>query len=121
MMTVPKHANTSRAVTPRGSSRWPALIAIVLFGLLAAACSSGPGSQEEFVEMLVRDGTISEDQATCIAGAVFDEYENQGDALGLISSAESFEFLEGENGVPGFSTFLEQTVQGCVAFGPTSS
>jgi hypothetical protein len=114
---LPDHQiiDTNRS-RPRARLRLAVMVAAV--ALAASACSSGPGTEAEFVDILTKDETITDEQAQCIAGAVFDEYEGQGDALGLISAAESFESLEGENGVPGFSAFLDETVQSCVAFGP---
>lgn len=96
----------------------PALLAVAL---LAASCSTGPGSEEEFVNILLEGGTLTESEASCIAGAVFDEYEEDEDALGKISAAPDFAFLSTEDGVEGFSEFFNRTVSDCAAVGPTQS
>lgn len=96
-----------------------ALAGLSVVGVLAAACSSGPGSREDFIEVLTRDGSLTTEEATCISDAVFDEYEADEDALQKISGAPSFEYLRGEEGVPGFAEFFEETVEGCAQVGPT--
>ncbi len=102
----------------RRVARWaPALLAI---GLVAAGCSSGPGTEQEFIEVLTRDGSLTEQEATCISSAVFAEYGLDEDALGKISAAPDFAYLSSEEGVPGFTEFFEGTVQNCSTVGPTT-
>lgn len=95
-------------------------LALVALALIAAGCSTGPGTQEEFMEVLTRDGSLSESEATCISDAVFDEYSADEDALGKISAAPDFAYLSSDEGVPGFTEFFERTVQGCATVGPTT-
>ena len=98
--------------------RLPLIVAIV--ALIAAGCSSGPGSQEELVAVLMDSGSLAEPEATCIAESVFDEYEEDNDALSAISSAPDLAFLESDEGVDGFSEFFAEAVQRCAAVGPTT-
>ena len=95
--------------------------AALLFAVVVlAGCSGGPGSSEEFVEVLTRDGNLSEQEATCISEAVFDQYEADEDALKRISDASNIDSLNSEdNGVPGFVEFYDETVRGCATTGPT--
>ncbi|MGI9596113.1 MAG: hypothetical protein ACR2QK_08135 [Acidimicrobiales bacterium] len=106
----------SRKRRPR--RRW--LLAIVALGLVAAGCSGGPGSREDFVDILTREGGFTDDEALCITNAVFDEYEADEDALGKISAAPDFAFFDTAEGVPGFSEFFDATVQSCAQVGPTT-
>ncbi len=92
-----------------------ALVAAVA-ALSLAGCTSGPGSQAEFVDVLTRDDAFTQPQAECLADAVFDEYGNDDDALGKISGATSYEFLTGEDGVDGFDEFLSAQVAECTTF-----
>ncbi|MGH1490360.1 MAG: hypothetical protein ACRBK7_13380 [Acidimicrobiales bacterium] len=101
----------------RRVSRFLAPLALVL---LAAGCSTGPGSKAEFVDVLTRDGALTENEATCISDAVFDEYELDEDALGKISAAPDYEYLSSEEGVPGFADFFDRTVASCSTVGPTT-
>lgn len=124
-MTSPiehQHAigRTSGDLRPVRRRRLRLLLPVFGFALVVAGCSSGPGSQEELEQILVDGGTLSESESACIAEAVFDEYEEDNDALSVISSAPSFEFLASEEGVPGFAEFFDGTVQQCSAIGPTS-
>lgn len=92
---------------------------VAVLALTATACGGGPGSQEDFVDVLMRDGTgLSEDEATCIGGRVFDEYGEDDDALGKLSAAPDMDFLEGEDGIPGFGEFFDEAVQSCLQIGP---
>ena len=86
---------------------------------LVTGCTSGPGSQEDFIDVLTRDDAMSVEEATCISEAVFAEYADDEDALGKISAAPDFAYLESEEGVEGFSDFFDRTVQGCSTVGPT--
>lgn len=123
-MTLDAHAtrndrSAARAGSPRRRrARWPLAVAAV--ALLAVGCSSGPGTQEEFVEILTRGDAFTEDAATCIAEQVFAEYELDEEALGRISSAPSYEFLDTTEGVPGFTDFFEATIESCSPVGPTT-
>ncbi|MGI9597762.1 MAG: hypothetical protein ACR2QK_16480 [Acidimicrobiales bacterium] len=101
----------------RRRSRW--LPAVAVLALVAAGCSSGPGTEEEFIEVLSRDGSLTTEEATCISDAVFAEYGDDSDALGTISAAPDFEYLSSEEGVEGFSEFFDATVQSCSTVGPT--
>ena len=100
--------------------RRPILASLVLaLALVATGCTGGPGDRDDFIEVLTRDDNFNETEATCIADAVFDEYEEDGDALGKISGAESYEYLTGEDGVEGFDEFFTEVVSDCTAVGPT--
>ncbi len=94
-----------------GSMLGAAAAAFVLAG-----CTSGPGSEADFVEVLTRDDAFTETQAECLADAVFDEYGTDEDALGKISGATSYDFLLGEDGVEGFDEFLTAQVSDCTTF-----
>lgn len=94
-------------------------VAVVAVAMLAAGCSTGPGSQEEFEQILLEGGSLSESEASCIAQGVFDEYEEDEEALGKISAAPDFAYLSTEEGVDGFEAFFDQTVAGCTTEGPT--
>lgn len=113
-------ASASRPGPRRRAGRTAALVGLVAFGLVAAGCGGGPGTREELIDVVSQDGAFSVEQATCIADAVFERYGDDDDALGKISAADSFEFFDGEDGVPGFSSFFDQTVQSCAPVGPTS-
>ena len=108
------------SVRATGRHRIGLFAIVVAAGLLAAGCTGGPGSQDEFVEMLTRDDAFAANEAECIADAVFDEYGDDGDALQKISAAESYDFLTGEDGVTGFDEFFEATVADCTTIGPSS-
>lgn len=117
----PPSRNRSTATPRLGRGRlgrWTALLLAVV--ALAAGCSTGPGTRDEFVEVLTRgeDAGITEEQAGCIADAVFAEYAEDESALTRISSVGSFEDLNGENGVPGFADFFQATVFGCTPVEP---
>ncbi len=89
--------------------------------LVVSGCTGGPGTQAEFVEVLMLNDNFNEVQADCIAEAVFDEYGEDNDALQKISGAESYEYLLGEDGVDGFGPFFDDVVTGCVTAGPSPS
>ncbi len=81
--------------------------------LLLAACGGGPGSEEDLVNALTRDDSFSQDEATCIARAIFLEYGADEDALSIISGATSFEEITGVDGVDGFEEYFDRTVSQC--------
>ena len=86
---------------------------------MLAGCSEGPGSREELIEVLADDDAFSQVEAECVADAIFDEYGADDEALSRIS-AQSFEQLQGEDGVPGFDEFLVGAVNACTTVGPTA-
>lgn len=111
---VPGH----RASAPRRRSALGALVAAL--ALLAAACGSSPGSQEDFIEVLLRNENLTETEATCIADAVFDEYGDS-DELGTLSAADSYdEVVSGEQAIEGFDEFYENAVEACLQVGPSN-
>jgi hypothetical protein len=91
----------------------PAALALALVFGLSACGGGGPGTEEDLVTALTREGTFSEDEAECIASSVFDEYGANEEALGRISAAGDFESLSGENGVEGFAEFYDDTISAC--------
>ncbi len=95
-------------------------LAVASVALVATACGGGPGTQEEFNDILTRSGTISAAEADCISTAVFDEYGADEDALGKLSAAPDIEFLSGEEGIDGFGEFFDGTVAGCLEVGPSN-
>lgn len=106
----------------RGGKRWVRLAALALAAAATlAGCGGGPGSREEFVEILMRDDVFNENEAVCVADAVFDEYAADEDALGRISGASDYETLTSEDGVPGFDAFLTAAVTDCTSAGPQLS
>ncbi len=111
----PSNAGTSSRFAARRAGPLALLVALIF---LVTACGSGPGSQEEFIEVLVRNDAMTEEEAICISDLVFAEYADDEEALGKISAAPDFEYLDGEEGVPGFSDFFDSTVQSCSAVGP---
>lgn len=88
--------------------------------MLATACGGGPGTQEEFNEVLTRGGNLSQDEAECISGEVFDRYADDEDALGKLSAAPDMAFLESEEGIAGFSDFFDSAVESCLQVGPSN-
>lgn len=94
------------------------LAGFALGGILLSGCGGGPGTEADFVDILQRDDSFSEAQATCIASAVFDKYGEDNKALDVLSGG-SWEDVVGENGVPGFEAFYRDTVDGCVTAGPS--
>jgi hypothetical protein len=94
-------------------------VLVLSLAALATGCTGGPGDRDDFIDILTRDDNFNETEATCIADAVFDEYGEDGDALGKISGAESYEYLIGEDGVEGFDEFFTPLVADCTAVGPT--
>ena len=109
-----------RQTSKRPRRRLRVLFGLLALALVAAGCSSGPGSQQELEEILTTGGSISESDASCIADSVFEEYSEDDDALSAISAAPDFEFLSSEEGVPGFAEFFDSAVRDCTAFGPVS-
>ncbi len=89
-----------------------------VLALTLAACGGGPGSQQDLEEVLIRDGFVSEEDAVCISKWVFDEYEDDEEALSLLSAADDFEFLTGPNGVEGFGEAFDAAVSNCQQVGP---
>jgi len=85
----------------------------VTLALSLSACTGGPGSEEDLVAALTRAETFSEDEAQCIAKAVFAEYGEDDDALKLISAAATFEELVGTEGVEGFKQTFDNALSGC--------
>lgn len=114
----PRHGSGSSRRSKGQRRRWLApVLAVVVLG---AACSTGPGTQEELTQILTDTG-MTEGQASCIADAVFAEYAADEEALSAISAAPDLDFLNGQEGVPGFSEFFDRTVADCAAAGPTAS
>lgn len=102
------------------SARIRRVIGLLALVLIVAGCGTSPGSREDLIEVITQDGAFTVEEATCIADAVFDRYGDDDDALGKISAADSYEFFDEDNGVPGFTAFFDETVVGCAAVGPTS-
>ncbi len=115
--TAPDRTTTTDSA---GRRRLAPLVALLALALLAVGCSTGPGSEAEFVDILTRGGSLTEDQAICVSDAVFDEYEADEDALKKISAAPDYEYLSSDEGVPGFTDFFDRTVAGCALVGPSS-
>jgi hypothetical protein len=91
---------------------------VAAVALVATACGGGPGSQEDFTAVLQRDGALTESEATCISDRVFERYGDDEDALGKLSAAPSMEFLDGPDGIAGFTDFFDSTVESCLEVGP---
>lgn len=87
--------------------------------LLLAGCTAGPGSKEDYIDVLQRDETFSETQATCIADRVFEKYGDDKAAIDLLSGAKSWEQLTGPEGIDGFEAFHTTVVTECTSVGPT--
>ncbi len=121
MTPVVHHPDTPS--TSRRRSRRRRLGLVLLAGplaLLATACGGGPGSQEEFNAVLTRGGNLTDDEAQCISDQVFDRYGDDEDALGKLSAAPDIEFLEGAEGIPGFTEFFDSAVGSCLQVGPSN-
>jgi hypothetical protein len=93
------------------------LLGAGIAALALSACSGGPGSEEDLVTALTRNDTFSEAEAECIANAVFEEYGDNEDALGLISGASSYDDLTGSEGVEGFGEAFDRIVETCTNTG----
>jgi hypothetical protein len=93
---------------------------------LMVGCSGSPGTQQDFVDVLSRNDYLTEDQATCIAQAVFAEYGDNPDVLGRLSGAggssdgstQYDQLIEGDNAIDGFDEFFTDTVNVCTPAGP---
>jgi len=93
-------------------------VALLAFGALAlTACTGGPGSEEDLVTALTRGDGFTQQEAECIAAAVFIEWAEDEDALGLISGAADYDELVGPNGVEGFGESFERAVTQCANAG----
>lgn len=112
--TIGRSAHRSRP------GRGPLVAVVAAVALLATACGGGPGSREEFNEVLTRGGNLSADEADCISGEVFDRYGEDDDSLGKLSAAPDLAFLEGEDGIDGFTEFFDAAVESCLQVGPSS-
>ena len=117
--SIPQSTDRSNQKATGRSTRRLLVPVVAAFGLALTACSGGPGTEAEFVEVLSRNGNLTDAEASCIADAVFDEYGADEDALGKISAAPDIEFLDGEDGVPGFTDFYRATVGSCAQAGPS--
>jgi len=80
---------------------------------LVACGDGGPGSQEDLVNALTRDGGFEQAQAECIAAAVFNEYGADEDTLKRISGTGDYAALTGEGGIEGFGEFFDNAVDVC--------
>lgn len=109
-----------RSAARRRLGRGPLVAVVVAVALLATACGGGPGSREEFNEVLTRGGNLTDDEADCISGEVFDRYGEDEDSLGKLSAAPDLAFLEGDEGIDGFTEFFESAVESCLQVGPSS-
>lgn len=86
---------------------------LIALPLPLAACGDGPGTEEDLVNALTREDTFTTDEARCIAGAVFDQYGADEQAIGRISAASDFATLSGENGVEGFAESYDRILSAC--------
>ncbi len=86
--------------------------------LLLAACTDGPGDEQDLVDALVEDDAFEQNVAECIAAAVFAEYGEDDDAIERISGLGTFEELDSAEGVPGFGEFFTETIDDCRTVGP---
>ncbi len=100
--------------------RGPLVAVLAAVALLASACGGGPGSREDFNEVLTRGGSLTPEEADCISGEVFDRYGDDDDSLGKLSAAPDLAFLEGEDGIDGFTEFFDSAVESCLQVGPSS-
>lgn len=124
MTTVATDTNSTKTTDARTRGQWvrraTALVALVPLVLLATACGGGPGSQEEFEAILTRGGNLTDEEAQCISAEVFAQYGEDAEALGKLSAAPDIEFLEGAEGIPGFSDFFDSAVGSCLQVGPSN-
>ncbi|MEZ5411404.1 MAG: hypothetical protein R2761_25460 [Acidimicrobiales bacterium] len=88
-------------------------LALALSLTLAACGGGGPGSQEDLVNSLTREGGFEQAQAECIAANVFDKYGADENALKQISGTGDYAALTGEGGVDGFGEFFDNTIKAC--------
>jgi hypothetical protein len=91
----------------------PLTLTLALALGLSACGGGGPGTEEELVTALTREDTFTQDEAECIASAVFDEYSADEEAIGRISAASDFDNLSGPDGVEGFAEFYDDTISAC--------
>ena len=114
------HTTDARTTRSQRVRRAAALAAMVPLVLLVTACGGGPGSQEEFEAILTRGGNLTDEEAQCISAEVFAQYGEDAEALGKLSAAPDIEFLEGAEGIPGFSDFFDSAVGSCLQVGPSN-
>ena len=111
------HTSLSRRSRPgRASGRRravPLVVGAAVLMLALGACSDGPGNEGDLVIALTHNDAFTTAEAECIAGAVFDEYGEDEEALALISGAQDYEALNGADGVPGFDDFFRRAVSAC--------
>lgn len=105
------------AALARAKSSRFVLVPVALLALVGAACGDGPGSEEELVTALTRENTFTQDEAECVASAVFAQWGEDEDALKLISAAADYDELTGPNGVEGFGESFETAVKACANLG----
>ncbi len=117
--TPPQPTTDRRPARPR--PRLVLMAALAALALLATACGGGPGTREEFNEVLTRgENGLSPAEADCISGQVFDRYGDDEDALGKLSAAPDMAFLESAEGIPGFAEFYQEAVNSCLQSGPSN-
>ena len=88
-------------------------IAAVVLTFVLSACTDGPGDENDLVNALTNGDAFTTAEAECIAAAVFDEYGENEDAIGLISGTSNYEELSSTDGVPGFDDFFRLAVSAC--------
>ena len=98
---------------PSGRPLRAAGAALALSLTLAACGGGGPGSQEDLVAALTREGGFEQAQAECIAATVFGEYSTDEDALKKISGTSDYASLTGEDGVQGFGEVFDNAISAC--------
>ncbi len=107
-----KRSSRTRRLLPVGG--------LAAAALLLGACSGGPGSEEDFVEILERGDSFDSQQATCIASAVFAEYGSNDGAIDALSGANDWSVITETEGLEGFEDFYSGVVSNCTSVGPSA-
>jgi len=97
----------------RARSRSRSAVGLLVLAFGVAACSGGPGNEEDLVTALTQNDAFNTAEAECIAAAVFEEYGDDEDTLTKISGAVDYEDLSGTEGVDGFDKFFTRAVGVC--------
>lgn len=81
-------------------------------GLTLSACSEDISSREVMIETLTEQGSMSLDDATCVANEMFDGGTYTEDDLKTV--AKGFTDDDGNEKIEGFTAYAEGVIDGCL-------